>query len=179
VKTSKKRSLVFILIIAALTLLTDQLSKIWVVHNLTSGVPYYPLPFLGDLFAFTYTTNTGVVFGLLRDRSFVMILVVLVIIIAVFTYARYIPINRTLTRLGLGLQLGGALGNQIDRFNYGHVVDFIDLGIGSHRWFTSNVADVCLVTGVIILAVVLLFFEEKPASGKPETTEPAAGSDQS
>jgi signal peptidase II len=147
--------------VALAVLLADQWSKAWVMQHLTPMRPWYPLPFLGDLLAFTYITNTGVVFGLLRDQSIVLVLLAFVVVIAIIMYARYLPLHRGLVRLSLGLQLGGAAGNLADRVRLGHVIDFIDLGIGRYRWFTSNLADVCIVTGVIILAVLMLLERDR------------------
>lgn len=157
-------SMIIVPAVAGIVFLADQLSKAWVVRNLTPMQPWYPLPFLGDVLAFTYITNTGVAFGLLRDRGLVFILIPLVVMIAIAIYARYLPTHRNLVRLSLGLQLGGALGNLADRLRQGgHVTDFIDLGIGRYRWFTSNVADICIVTGVIILAVLMTLERDQPA----------------
>ena len=66
-------------------------------------------------------------------------------------YYRYLPTGSWLVRLSLGLQLGGAIGNLLDRIRYGHVVDFIDIGF----WPIFNVADMAIVTGVGILAYCL------------------------
>lgn len=148
-------------LVALIVLLADQWSKAWVMRHLTPMQPWYPLPFLGDLVAFTYITNTGVAFGLLRDRSIVLVLVAFVVLLAVMVYPRYLPMRHGLVRLSLGLQLGGAAGNLTDRVRLGHVVDFIDLGIGRYRWFTSNLADVCIVTGVLILVALMLLERDR------------------
>ena len=62
-----------------------------------------------------------------------------------------------LTTVALGLLLGGAIGNLLDRLRYGSVVDFIDMGIGTLRFFTYNVADAA-ITGAILLFILLAVF---------------------
>jgi signal peptidase II len=57
--------------------------------------------------------------------------------------------------------LGGAIGNVIDRLRLGYVIDFLDVGIGTTRWYTSNVADIAIVSGVILLGLATLLDERK------------------
>ena len=61
------------------------------------------------------------------------------------------------TTIALGLLLGGAIGNLLDRLRYGYVVDFVDMGIGSWRFYTYNVADACITTAIILLIVMAVF----------------------
>ena len=171
--------LLVIPLVATIVIVADQASKAWVMQNLTLMQPWYPLPALGDLLAFTYITNTGVALGLFRDRGIVFVLIPFVVVIAIAVYSRYLPTHRGLVRLSLGLQLGGAFGNLIDRLRFnGSVVDFIHLGIGRYRWFTSNVADICIVTGVIVLAIVLLLEQEQPVK-TVDSTNPGESTEQS
>jgi signal peptidase II len=71
--------------------------------------------------------------------------------------------RNTLLSVALGLLLGGALGNMTDRFRYGYVVDFVDLGIGDLRWYTFNVADAA-ISGALLLLILLAL---RPALGEP------------
>lgn len=89
---------------------------------------------------FSYTTNTGIAFGLLRGYQPFLILITLVIIGIILYYGREYP-------LALGLLLGGAVGNLLDRLFFGAVIDFIDLGF----WPSFNFADSANTIGVAIL----------------------------
>jgi len=74
-------------------------------------------------------------------------------------------------RVALGLQLGGAIGNLVDRLRYGSVVDFIDFNFWPlHNWPISNVADVSVVAGVTLLALVMLW-EERRKRGEERAAE--------
>jgi signal peptidase II len=85
------------------------------------------------------------------DQGNFFIVIAVVVALTILLYYRYLPTGEWLVRLSLGLQLGGALGNLLDRLRYGHVVDFVDIGF----WPIFNVADVSIVSGVAILAYCL------------------------
>ena len=82
-----------------------------------------------------------------------------VVIIAIVAYEYREGIRMPLLTLALGLLLGGALGNFIDRIRYGHVIDFVDMGIGDWRWYTFNVADAAISTALLLLILLALFGE--------------------
>jgi len=131
----------------------DQLSKVWIRTNLVEGQSLFEVGF----FRITYVHNTGAAFGLLRGQSFALTIVAITGIVAllvyVFVFYRHFPwLDNMLTRFGLGLMLGGTLGNLIDRLSFGYVTDFIDFGY----WPAFNVADSAITVGVIIFAGSLL-----------------------
>jgi signal peptidase II len=113
-------------------------------------------PFL----AFVYVRNTGVAFSLFRQQGVLALLIPVVIAGVVVTFMRYLPRNVLLLRLSMGLILGGALSNLIDRLRQGYVVDFIEAHAGEHVWPLFNVADSCIVVGVALLAWYLVFRAE-------------------
>jgi signal peptidase II len=155
-------------IIAALVLAADQISKYWVATNLELNKVWAPIPALERLFVFRYATNTGVAFGLFPDKGSFFTVVAIVVSVIIVLYYRHLPQGQLLVRLSLGLQLGGALGNLLDRVRIGHVTDFIDFRI----WPVFNLADLAIVTGVTILALCLLredWLEQKQRSA--ESTE--------
>ena len=136
------------LIFAAVALGTvalDQVSKALAVSLLDPGASVRVVP---GVLSFTYTTNTGAAFGLLRGNSqliFMAALLVTVLLLAWFFLA-----GESLgpwTFVGLALITGGAVGNLADRLFRGNVVDFLDLG----WWPVFNVADAAIVAGVIIV----------------------------
>jgi signal peptidase II len=139
----------------------DQLSKYLVATSLPLGGAWSPFPGDHPLFQIVYTYNTGVAFGLFKDLGPVFIVIALIVVGVIVVYARKLRNDQWLTCLALGLMLGGALGNVIDRIRLGHVIDFIDVGIGATRWYTSNLADVSIVLGVILLGVALLVDERR------------------
>ncbi|MBI3977889.1 MAG: signal peptidase II [Chloroflexi bacterium] len=152
--------------IAALTLALDQLTKRWVMANL---VPNQSL-FEDAPVRITYVTNTGAAFGLFQGSSYMFALIALAVVVLIVLYFQVLATNSAFFRIALGLQLGGAVGNLIDRVRYGHVVDFVDLRF----WPVFNVADSAIVVGVILLGYLMLFGPSptQPLSA-PRTDEPA------
>ena len=142
----------FVLIqLAILIFVIDQFSKFLVRDQLLFRESFPRDGF----FRFTHTFNTGSAFGIFRDQNTPLILVSIVgvaILIMIYRSQRR-PSN--LLRLSLGLQIGGALGNLIDRVRLGHVTDFMDVG----DWPIFNIADASIITGLVILAYIFLIAE--------------------
>ncbi len=153
----KRGAELWIVLIAAGILLLDQVTKALVVRYLPDQVPWNPIPFLGRLVTLTLVRNTGAAFGLLSGQSSLLTVVAVGVMAMILLLFRQLPYQRRLIQLSLGLQLGGAVGNLIDRLRVGHVIDFIDF----HFWPVFNVADSAIVIGVIILAYYLLFLADK------------------
>jgi len=160
------RSTWVLLIIAALTLVVDQYTKYLAATYLATIVVWAPIPSLAHIFTFTYTTNTGVAFGLFKDLGPIFVGVAVVVIAAIVVYQREVPQEAWLVRVALGLQLGGAAGNLVDRLRVGHVTDFIHF----HFWPVFNVADMSIVGGVILLAFTMLREGKEPARSAPQAT---------
>ncbi len=134
--------------VALVVLTLDQLTKSWVVASLPEGGWWSPVPGLWRVFRIVHTTNSGAAFGIFPQQGSFFILVAVVVVLAIVFYQQRLPINGWLIRLTLGLQLGGATGNLVDRLRYGSVVDFIDIGF----WPIFNLADLSIVVGVAVLA---------------------------
>ncbi len=144
------------LFLIALTVIgVDQLSKYLVRANMELG---QSIPSEG-LVRLTYTTNTGGAFGLFANQTFLLSLAAVVAITVLVLYLRYLPRGSTLLNVGLGLDLGGAIGNLIDRVRLGEVTDFIDIG----AWPVFNLADSAIVVGTFLIAYYLLFAAKKRA----------------
>jgi signal peptidase II len=158
-----------LLAIAAATLIADQVTKFLVVTYLAPHGAWAPIPALSNFFTIEYTTNTGAAFGLFKDWGTIFIGVAVVVIAAIIIYQNQVPQEAWLVRLALGLQLGGAMGNLTDRLRLGHVTDFIYF----HFWPLFNVADMSIVTGVILLALTMLREEHKPSALVPKPNESA------
>ncbi|TME44227.1 MAG: signal peptidase II [Chloroflexi bacterium] len=101
----------------------------------------------------TYVQNRGAAFGLLQDQTAFFVFVGVLVIGVIAASYRYLPRSGFRLHLALGLQLGGAIGNLIDRIRQGYVVDFVDFGYHSNWWPVFNVADSAIVIGVALLAL--------------------------
>ena len=148
------REIIFFLI-ALLIIALDQVSKIFIKANMTPG---QSIPGEG-FFRITYSTNEGMVFGLFANQTFLITLTAIVGIAAIIIYSRYPIFNQVLVRVALGLMLGGAVGNLIDRIRLGEVIDFIDVG----AWPVFNLADSAVVVGVVLIIYYFLFGKGKGA----------------
>ena len=128
-------------------------------------------------FRITYGTNSGTAFGLFPNHTTLLIVVSLVAIGFLFYFYRAHAMPSLLLRFAIGLQLGGAFGNLVDRILNGKVVDFIDVG----PWPIFNLADSSIVVGIFILMATFLLTKESkderpvaPASTESETQPPQA-----
>jgi signal peptidase II len=148
--------------LAAIVVVADQLSKAWVHASLVPGRP--PVEILGDVVRFIYGQNRGGIFGLFGDSATLLGLASTVVIALIVVYmAREGTRAHWLLTLALGLLLGGALGNLIDRLRLGYVIDWVDMGIGDLRWYTFNVADAAISCALLVLILIALFGNRLPA----------------
>jgi len=141
----------------------DILTKIWAVQNLVEN---QHKPFLGDTLQFVLRFNTGGIFGIFQNNAlFFQFMTGIAIILLIVFYVKT-PSNVKIFDFAVSLILGGALGNFTDRFFREGVVDFIDMGIGSSRWPTYNLADAFITIGAAFLlySLYLIEKEEKLAS---------------
>jgi len=155
---------------AVFVLALDMATKLVVYNTMELGRP--PLRLLGDFVRFTYIQNAGAAFGLFQGNRWFFVAVSSISIVAVIVLARAQRYRRAMTGAAFGLILGGALGNLIDRLWLGQVIDFVDLGFGSHRWPVFNVADIGVTGGVILLALSLLREEQPAGEALPEEAPP-------
>ena len=140
---------------APLVLILDFTSKRAVLANETALRS--KISIIGDFLRFIYVRNPGSAMGLFPVGRFVLVgISVLASLFLIYLYRTTDP--RLKVRLGaMAAILGGALGNLVDRIFYGgHVVDFIDVGIGTHRFYTFNVADMGVTVGGGLLFLCIL-----------------------
>lgn len=126
----------------------DQLSKFWILKivNLDERPPIQLTPF-ADL---TMAWNEGVSYGLLStDAQIILVLMSLVITAVLWMWLARAA--HALSAAALGLIVGGALGNALDRVLHGAVADFVHLHWGTWSWYIFNVADIAIVAGVVLL----------------------------
>ncbi|HEU5098444.1 MAG TPA: signal peptidase II [Roseiflexaceae bacterium] len=146
----------------------DQVSKAWILRTLgpQQGTS---IPVLGSWLSLTYIKNNGVAFGMFQGIPHFFTLTSIVISIGALIFYRYqLPNNRRWIQVSVGMIVGGAIGNIIDRLRYGHVVDFVHVS-----WFPGifNLADSAITVGVLMLAGYLLLMGE--TSGGTVRKQPA------
>ncbi|MBJ7291643.1 MAG: signal peptidase II [Williamsia sp.] len=163
--------------VAALILLLDLITKIVVVAVID---PRRPISIIGDTVTLRLVRNSGAAFSMATGYTWVLTVVALAVVIGIIRYSS--RLRSPLWALGLGLILGGALGNLVDRLFRapgplrGHVVDFVSVG----WWPVFNVADSAVVCGAVLLVALTLFGVEldgtrisgkKPAPSATSTRE--------
>lgn len=141
---------------AALSLALDQWSKVWARAVLRPIYPHVKSVITG-YFELRYSENPAAAFGILRGlpgARWLFVVVAVVIAVGAVYYLRRSDLRRPVRIAAeLGLVVGGALGNALDRVIYGHVTDFVVWRIGTHEWDTFNIADAALVVGILALLV--------------------------
>lgn len=137
--------------IGVLIALIDQLSKWWLLEKIMQPPHAEAVtPFLN----LVLVHNKGVTFGLLNtiDRHILPYLLTGVALVILFFLGRWLwRTHSAVVATALGLVMGGAIGNMIDRLRYGAVVDFLDFYYRDYHWYAFNAADAAIVTGVSLL----------------------------
>ena len=150
------------LVVAGLIIVFDQLSKYYVLHHFL-GLNLY-IQF-GDYFNIVRAWNTGVSFSMFNNYGNVGVYVLSAVAIGVVaTLVNWLRYEKsTIMQVAIGMIIGGALGNVIDRLRLGAVFDFLDFHIGDSHWPAFNVADsfICIGAGLIILSSVFGKFNKK------------------
>ncbi len=136
----------------------DRVTKAWVVSN----IPLNEAREVVDGWArIANVRNTGAAFGLLPERTSLLSILSVVAVIVILYYYRDIAARSAPIAATLGMQLGGATGNLVDRIGQGYVTDWIDVGIPEGwRFWAFNVADSSITVGIVIVTA-LLWFEER------------------
>ena len=152
-----------------MVVLLDQLSKIWIKNNFSL---WESREILGSFIKFSHVRNPGIAFGIPIGDWGILITILSFVATLFIIYIHWKErFNHPLIVTGLSLILGGAIGNLIDRSailfseRYEGVVDFIDVGIGSMRWYTFNIADSAVTIGILLYFLHTLF------THKPELAE--------
>ena len=140
---------------ASIALVLDLTSKLAILGSLEPGES---VSVLGSFFRLTYIRNPGGVFGLKFGGSGLHLLFAGVATVAVIVLLWRSRPEDGWIRTGLGLVLAGAVGNMVDRIAFGYVVDFIDIGCGTLRWYVFNLADAYVTVGAGLL---ILFYSSQ------------------
>lgn len=133
---------------------------------------YDSTPIAGELIRFTYIENPGMAFGIKIAGPLFFTIFSAIASVVIFIYLYRMRNERLLSRLSLALILGGAIGNLIDRFLYGRVVDFIDIGLGDTRWPVFNLADSAVSIGMVLLISLILFEKDEAQKDSAKLPEP-------
>jgi signal peptidase II len=137
--------------LSGLLIVLDQVSKQIAESQLTPHQAVNVLPY----FDWFLTYNTGAAFSLLADaggwQRWLFTAIAVVISIIIVQWLRKLPREETLTALSLSLILAGAIGNLIDRILFGHVIDYIQVWLGSYPFPAFNVADAAISVGAVLL----------------------------
>jgi signal peptidase II len=143
---------------AGIVVVMDQVTKAIVIYTFSLHESLVVIP---GFFSLVHIRNTGGAFGLLagdatgmRSLFFLAISVLALIVILIF-YSRITP-DRPWIRVAFAMIFGGALGNLIDRFRFGEVVDFLDFYIGNTHWPAFNIADSAISVGAVTLFIFAL-----------------------
>jgi len=149
---------------ALFVIVVDQISKAWILDGLSLrevGRVFIAPPILN----FSYVENTGVSFGLFGGGAARWALSVFSVLVAGALAWWALKAQRRTLVAAIGLVIGGAIGNAIDRIRFGYVVDFIDFsGTGVFPW-VFNIADSAITIGVLLLILDTVMSERKPAVG--------------
>ena len=138
--------------LAVAVVAADQVAKAVVTSALQPG---QSVSIVGDLLRIVFGQNTGALFGLFKDNA-AMFGVVSIIVIGLIVAYHARSGGSLYLSIALGLLLGGAIGNMVDRLRLGYVVDFVDAGIGTTRFYTFNVADSAISLAILLLLVAAL-----------------------
>jgi signal peptidase II len=172
------------LLVLAVVVTLDLATKWWIVNNMSyhwwivNNMSYHEtIPVIGDVVRLTYTHNPGAAFGInIGEHSRIFFLVLSIVALGVLAAIyRSTPATDRLRLLAVALVGSGAIGNIVDRLRYERgVVDFLDVGIGSHRWWVFNVADSAVTVGAILLLVSFLLEEGRERSAARHAPEGAS-----
>jgi signal peptidase II len=153
--------------IAVVVYALDRLTKAWVVAN----VPLNEAREVVDGWArIANVRNTGAAFGLLPERTSLLSILSVAAVLVILYYYRDIAARSAPIAATLGMQLGGATGNLVDRIGQGYVTDFVDVGIpDGWRFWAFNVADSSIVVGIFVVTGLLWLEERRHARGASPT----------
>ena len=190
-RTRTRHWLLLVCLVVALLAL-DRFTKELVLRNLAVNESWAPIPALAKIFTITHVQNSGIAFGQLHGLGWVFLVVNLVVLAGVLAYYPQIPGDFWSLRLASGLIIAGDLGNMIDRvrtalsfvrqgsgilaaLSRASVTDMFDFKI----WPVFNIADMCLVSGILTVAFVMWRMEARAqkAAQLPPLQDPGPGTD--
>ena len=164
-------------LIAVLVLVIDYITKLIVKTQMNL---YDEISVIGNFFLITSHRNRGAAFGILQDQRWFFIVITTVVVIGIIWYIQAVRKSaKSWLLIGLGLVLGGAIGNFVDRVRFGEVVDFFKFNFGSYTFPIFNIADSAIVCGValILIDTLLTANDEKKQLAANNANANASGED--
>lgn len=159
-KKSKTDYILYTLIIAC-GIVVDQITKALASAYLKTITTF---PIIDGVIHFTYTENTGMAFGMLKDKRWIFMTVSTILIIAMGLYLYLIKSEGRLYDVAIAMIVSGGIGNMIDRIGLGYVVDFIDFRIINFAIFNGADSFVCVGAGLLMLALIRDLIKEAKAN---------------
>jgi signal peptidase II len=143
--------------VALLVVLLDQLTKRWIVSYFSAKPEGYSVPILGQILSIEYLKNTGSAFSFFEGQPILFLFIALALGVIGYLYWLIRDTGSLALKLAIGLVLGGAAGNLIDRFSHSYVVDFIHFQIPAigFNFAVFNIADSAISIGVVLLAYMI------------------------
>lgn len=152
----------FYYLIALFVIALDQLTKWLIVKNMELGES---IEIIKDFFYITSHRNRGAAWGILEGQMWFFYVVTVIVVIGLVYYLQKMGKQSVLLGTSIGLMLGGAIGNFIDRVIRKEVVDFFNTYIFSYNFPIFNIADTALTSGVVLM-IIYMFLEEKLSKEK-------------
>jgi signal peptidase II len=152
-----------ILVLMSFLIIADQMTKGVVQSSFALGES---LTLIDQFFHFTYVINRGAAWSMASDaHPWIRTILLLIVPVLMCGFLSYLLVKSLkgpwYASYGLGLILAGAVGNLIDRFTLGHVVDFLDFQFGTYHYPVFNVADSCVTVGAILYGIEVLIMEPR------------------
>lgn len=145
--------MICLILVASLVIIIDRFAKFLVFNNLLEG---QSIEVVSKVFHITLVLNTGAAFGLFKEKNQFFIVSSFVVITLILLYVFFDKEKDVVKLSALGLILGGAAGNLIDRLLFGYIIDFLDFRI----WPVFNIADSAITVGSLLLILRLFFFRK-------------------
>lgn len=156
--------------IASVIIILDQWTKYLVRENIPFGGMWSPWDWLTPYARLVHWTNTGAAFGMFQNFGILFTILSLAVAVLMIYYFPQVPDSEWPLRIAMGMQLGGALGNLIDRLTIGEVTDFISVG----NFAVFNIADSCITVGVAVLLIGMWWKDRQDSRHKQVEIQAAA-----
>jgi len=160
------RNYAFMVPVAGLIIALDQWTKSIVRQQLEFGEVWSPWEWIAPYARFVHWRNTGVAFGLFQNQNLLFAVLSFLISLVIFIFFNKLTEDVWLLKLALSMQLGGSVGNLIDRLTIGHVTDFVSVG----NFPVFNIADASITIGVALM-ILGIWIQERQDSREEKTGE--------
>lgn len=148
--------------------MVDRITK-WIIQQILDYGTYdvgRMIEVIPGFFYICHIGNKGAAWGILHGKTFLLAIFSLVALVMLYFFRKSLGLRKMFVQMSLGLVTGGILGNLYDRIVLKHVVDFVDLHFGSYRYPAFNVADSCILIGVLLFCYYS--FKEEAARKQAE-----------